>query len=207
MRPSPSWDHQDNKIISVVAALLTACIKAPRGPATDEEGHWRKGKEIHPSTQRSTLIIYNTSTSSIKHTKEEDEAGKKNQCQHNEDGFSRFGRREKDKIFTSFGLFFAVATPVKPTKKKEGYRRTFHIISTKMELIKRTQTPKQCHNSTHLADPQLLPILARLFGSPACLSGRRSRGGGAGSAIYLHHRRGQRSPWLVQRKIGSSPEG
>lgn len=29
----------------VAAAQLTACIKAPHAPATDEEGHWRKGKE------------------------------------------------------------------------------------------------------------------------------------------------------------------
>lgn len=73
LKPFLSWDCLDNKIISVVAARLTACIKAPHAPSSDEEGHWHKGKEIHPSTQRSTLMTYNTSASSIKHTKEEDE--------------------------------------------------------------------------------------------------------------------------------------
>lgn len=77
MRLSPSWDRQDNKIIRVVAAQLTACIKAPHAPAVDEEGHWRKGKEIHPSTQRSTLMTYTTSTSSIKHTKGEQGEGRR----------------------------------------------------------------------------------------------------------------------------------
>lgn len=70
MWPSPSRDRRDNKIISVTAAQLTACIKAPHAPATDEEGHRHKGKEIHPSTQPSALMTYITSTSSIKHTEE-----------------------------------------------------------------------------------------------------------------------------------------
>lgn len=66
-------------------------------------------------------MTYNTSTSSIKHTKEEEGEGRreKNQCQHNEDGDLRLIGREKENIFTSFGLFFAVATPVKPTKKEK----------------------------------------------------------------------------------------
>lgn len=109
-------------------------------------------------------------------------------------------------IFTSFGLFFAVATPVKPKKKKKKrLQKHFSADDFHKKKTQRTQTPKQCRGGTHLAHLQLLPPpCASLFGSPARVSGR-SRGGGVSSAIYLHHCRGQRSPRLVQRKIGSSP--
>lgn len=77
-------------------------------------------------------MTYNTSASPIKHTKEEEEgrqAGRKKTnkpSKQKEDGGSRLGGREEAKILTSLGLFFAVATPVKPTEKREeGYRRTF----------------------------------------------------------------------------------
>lgn len=89
-------------------------------------------------------------------------------CQHNEDGDSRLGGEEKDEIFTSLGLFFAVATPVKPMKKREKKKVTEELLTGNFhkdsdaffKKNKRTQTPTQCHNSTQLADPPLLPVLS-----------------------------------------------
>lgn len=138
-------------------------------------GHWRKGKEIHPNTQRSALMSANRPTTPAqvpldtprKDTKE----GRKNQMQPQWSW--RLGARRKRKIDDIYIYqFWALLCSCHPceAKEKEKKRLSKHfflqIISTKNLKKKRTQTPKQCHNSTHLAHLQLLPILARLCLAP-----------------------------------------
>lgn len=103
-------------------------------------GHWRKGKEIHPNTQRSALMSANRPTTPVQvpldTPKKDMKEGRKKTDAATVKLETRCTTEEKDRryVFTSFGLFFAVATPVKPkTKKKQGYQSTsfLQIISTK----------------------------------------------------------------------------
>lgn len=147
----------------------------------------------HPNVCKQT---YNTSTSSIRHIKEEHEGRqeKKTDAKTMKLDTRCMTKEENRCNIYQFGALLCSCHPCESKEKKKKvikalFTDNFHKESA---LKERTRTPNQCHNSTHLA--QLLPIPARLlFGSSARVSGR-SRGGGVGSAIYLHHCRGQRSP-------------
>jgi len=62
-------------------------------------------------------------------------------------------------------------------------------------------------NSSHLALNSRLSSLSLLSPCLPCRGWRVRRRMGAGSAIYLHHCRGQRSARLVRQKNGASPKG
>lgn len=121
----------------------------------------------HPRAPRSTLIAYNTSTSSIKHTKEEDEERQEKKKMSTQRGWrlTAGGEEKKTQYLPVLGSSLQLPplwSQQKKDKRKRLQKNFSQIISTKILIFlnKITQTPKQCHKSTHLADPQLLPILS-----------------------------------------------
>lgn len=67
---------------------------------------------------------------------------------------TRYMTKEKDRryIFTSFGLFFAVATPVKPKRKKnKGYRSTSFYREFPQRIKKKEKKELRLQNNATIA--------------------------------------------------------
>lgn len=130
---------QRDAIISVLATQLTLCIKAhfvPAPASEEEEGDWCRATGIHPRTAQHPMSTNGPTTSAqvIPYRGELEVRGDRVsqislwQMHHVDGGQESEGwmRKEKniqEQLLTSFGLFFAGATPVKPDrkgKKKKG---------------------------------------------------------------------------------------